>query len=105
MIVYSINSSDSFDEAKKHLEFCCGGKSKEKKRSEVILVGNKCDLPKRTVSLEEGLALAREWSIPFFETSALNGERVFEAFETISQQIYDPTRARKVDLLMIKRAR
>lgn len=46
-----------------------------------IIVGNKCDLkPKRKVSEEEGVELARRLRCPFFETSALTAHNVDEAF-------------------------
>lgn len=37
----------------------------------MLLVGNKCDLEdERCISKEEGQRLAKEWNIPFMETSA-----------------------------------
>ncbi len=39
-----------------------------------LLIANKCDMENRAVSLEEGEALAKEYSIPFFETSAKQGK-------------------------------
>jgi GTPase SAR1 family protein len=43
----------------------------------VILIGNKCDLADdRQVSDEDALELAREFRIPYLETSALTRENV-----------------------------
>ena len=46
-----------------------------------ILVGNKTDLLKREVSREEAVTLAREFSVHYFETSALKGKNVEELFQ------------------------
>jgi len=48
----------------------------------IVLVGNKADLPadRRAVSTEEGARLAKQYSVPFFETSAKTGVNVDEAF-------------------------
>ena len=47
----------------------------------IVLVGNKSDLSsERKVELTEGEELAREWSIPFIETSAATGDRVKDIF-------------------------
>ena len=53
-----------------------------------ILIGNKFDLAsKRVVTHDEGLALAKEFKIPFFETSAVNNTNVDQAFMTLVQDI------------------
>lgn len=36
----------------------------------MVLVGNKCDLPARTVDTKQAQELARSYGIPFIETSA-----------------------------------
>lgn len=47
----------------------------------LVLVGNKCDLAhERQVSQQEGLAVAREWGCPFFESSAKDNVNVEESF-------------------------
>eukprot|EP01036_Dinobryon_divergens_P023919 gene23919-32317_t len=54
-----------------------------------ILVGNKCDLiQQRAVSFEEGQALAKEFKVPFMETSAMNDINVEEVFMKISKDVY-----------------
>lgn len=53
-----------------------------------ILIGNKFDLAqKRVVTHEEGAMLAKEFKIPFFETSAVNNTNVDNAFMTLVQDI------------------
>lgn len=53
-----------------------------------ILVGNKCDnISERTVSYEEGLELAKEYNMQFFECSAKSDININKIFTTISEQI------------------
>lgn len=53
-----------------------------------MLVANKKDLESaRTVSTAEGSDLAAKYNIPFFETSAFNGEKVNQAFEVLGRNI------------------
>ena len=54
-----------------------------------ILVGNKCDLPNRTVTKEEGEALAAKYGIPFYEVSAKTKANVAEAFEHITKDVQE----------------
>ena len=53
-----------------------------------ILVGNKCDMEdKRVISHARGKALADEFGIPFFETSAKANVKVEDAFFSIARDI------------------
>ena len=53
-----------------------------------VLVGNKCDLSNiRQVSKQQGQQLAREYDIPFIETSARTGENVQEAFILLASDV------------------
>jgi len=55
-----------------------------------ILIGNKSDLSaQRAISYEEGAAVAKEFGIPFIETSAVNGVNVEEAFTKLIEDVYD----------------
>lgn len=57
---------------------------------EKILIATKCDLKaERAVSTEEGEEMAREFGIPFFETSSLDGTNVQETFYEIAKKIKD----------------
>lgn len=48
----------------------------------MVLVGNKCDIAdKRQVEMAEGQALADEYKLKFFETSAKANTRVDEVSE------------------------
>ena len=58
------------------------------KTSKIILVANKKDIENsRVVSYEEGLEFSQKYKIPFFETSAFNGENVNLSFEVLGKEI------------------
>uniref|UniRef100_A0A6B2LKM7 Uncharacterized protein n=1 Tax=Arcella intermedia TaxID=1963864 RepID=A0A6B2LKM7_9EUKA len=79
LIVYSILSKLSFDEARRYHD-----KIKLVKDEEdvpIVLVANKADLEQmREVSKEQGEALAQEFQCPFFETSAKSRMNVDQVF-------------------------
>ena len=53
-----------------------------------VIVGNKCDLDEaRKVSTEEGQELAKQYNVPFLETSARNSMGVEDCFLTMAKQI------------------
>lgn len=59
-----------------------------------ILIGNKCDMEEeRKVSYEDGKALADEFNVKFFETSAKTPINVEEAFLSIAKDV----KARVID--------
>ncbi len=61
-------------------------------KGKIVLAGNKADLvgashPGRLLFRET----ARQLDLPFFETSALNGQNVAACFETLCRKIIDPS--------------
>ena len=53
-----------------------------------ILIGNKSDLPDRSIAPADGAALAKEFGFHlFYETSAKTGEHVQAAFDTLALDI------------------
>ena len=53
----------------------------------LVLLGNKCDMESRNVTREMGIKMAEELKISYFEISALTGQGIREAFETLTQDI------------------
>ncbi|CAD8075608.1 unnamed protein product [Paramecium sonneborni] len=52
-----------------------------------LLIGNKVDVLNRQVSKDEGEALARQFGVPFFETSAKEGINVADAFFAMAKAV------------------
>jgi small GTP-binding protein len=77
VIVYSVISQVSFNEADKYRE-------KVKNLAQglnIVLCGNKCEQPDRTVTEQDGREKAASWGCPFFETSSRDNINVYAAFE------------------------
>jgi len=53
----------------------------------MVLVGNKCDLPTRAVDMRQAQEVARNYGIPFVETSAKTRMGVDDAFYTLVREI------------------
>lgn len=85
LLVYDITERKSFNSIRSWVDQI---KSHADMHVCKILVGNKCDLiQNRAVSFEEGEALAREFQIPFMETSAFNDINVEEAFMKLAKDV------------------
>lgn len=52
-----------------------------------LILGNKCDMPNKVISAEKGQALAAEYGVAFFETSAKSNLNVADAFLTITRDV------------------
>ena len=83
---YDISYKRSFDrvkfwvnEVKKHPEI----------KTNVVIVGTKCDILDREVTEEEGKKLADELGVKYFETSAKTGYNVNEAYNFLIKDIFD----------------
>jgi len=62
----------------------------------IMMVGNKCDLEQqREVPSKEAESFAVANKISFLETSALNGQNVNQAFETLLHEIYNTVSKKK----------
>ena len=53
----------------------------------MVLIGNKCDLPIRTVDMRGAQDVARNYGVPFVETSAKTRMGVDDAFYTLVREI------------------
>ena len=81
ILVYDITNQKSFSK----IQEWTNNLEKNNKNYIAVLVGNKIDLEsKREVSKNEGLTLANQLNIEFFETSCLTNENVEEMMDKIS---------------------
>ena len=87
LIVYSLTSRQSFQDIKLIREQILRVKGSD--RVPIVLAANKCDViePQREVSTDEGCNLAREWGIPYIETSAKNSYIVNSLFTEIVKEM------------------
>ncbi|XP_069012369.1 ras-related protein Rab-37-like isoform X1 [Embiotoca jacksoni] len=85
LLLYDITSKSSFDNIRAWLT-----EIHEYAQSEVIimLLGNKADMSsERAIRRDEGERLAREYSVPFMETSAKTGVNVELAFTAVAKEL------------------
>jgi Ras-related protein Rab-11A len=87
LLIYDITKKSTFSNIDKWLKEV---KEHTSEDTEILLVGNKCDLESlRSVSVEEGLDYAKKHNFSFIETSALDSTNVELAFFTLINQIYN----------------
>ncbi|XP_051168449.1 ras-related protein Rab-37 isoform X9 [Leptopilina boulardi] len=85
LLLYDITNKKSYDNIRAWL-----GEIREYAQDDVvvILIGNKCDCGnQREIRREEGERLAREYQVPFMETSAKTGINVELAFHAIAREL------------------
>lgn len=85
MVVYDVTSRDTFNKVQLWIDSIkesCNGKN-----IDVILVGNKTDL-EREVSEEEAKAVAQEYDVKYFETSAKEDTNVATAFYELASDAF-----------------
>lgn len=86
MVVFDLTKKESYQHASswiKEVENYTDG-------TVVVLCGNKSDLEKdRVISYDEANQLARDFGIPYFETSCKTGEGVEAAFVALAQNTYN----------------
>ena len=56
----------------------------------MVLVGNKCDLPTRSIDMQQARDAATHYQIPFVETSAKTRMGVDDAFYTLVRSAAGP---------------
>ncbi len=87
IVTCALNNRKSFANLKNWLFSIKDNNSNE--NLPIVIVANKCDLmDEREIRKDEIQCLAKEWNGDFFETSALDGTNVDEAFDHIINKIY-----------------
>ena len=87
VLVFDVTDEASFEKIKDWMDQILSNTNKDEIC--LVLLGNKCDVEAATRSIkpEQGRELANELNINYFETSALSGYNIKEAFETLTIDI------------------
>ena len=85
ILVFDVNEEISFTKIKDWIEQIKSNVSQDE--ISLILLGNKCDIEERAISKEQGQEMANSLQINYYETSALNGTGINEAFEGLTKEI------------------
>eukprot|EP01121_Diplochlamys_sp_Union-15-3_P011870 TRINITY_DN3480_c0_g1_i2.p1 TRINITY_DN3480_c0_g1~~TRINITY_DN3480_c0_g1_i2.p1 ORF type:complete len:207 (-),score=41.17 TRINITY_DN3480_c0_g1_i2:47-628(-) len=85
LIVYSVAAKSSFEAVTNFREQIL--RVKDEDDYPMIILGNKCDLESREVTVQEGQDLAKSVHCPFLETSAKARINVEEAFYEVVREI------------------
>jgi len=95
LLVYDITRRDTFNHLTRWLEEV---RQNANPHMTIMLIGNKCDLERREVTVDEGAQFARQHGLIFLETSAKTAENVEEAFMATARKIYENIKAGVYDL-------
>jgi GTPase KRas protein len=101
LCVFAVNNTKSFEEIKQYREqikrvkdaddipMVCKyfNDKKQKEKHSHLVVGNKIDLPTRSIDLSYAKDFAASLSMPFVQTSAKTRQGVEEAFYTLVREI------------------
>ena len=85
ILVFDVTDEVSFNQISDWMEQINANVSKDE--VSLILIGNKCDLEERIVNQEKGEEMANSLNIKYYETSALKGIGINEAFEGLTKMI------------------
>ena len=85
VLVYDVTDEASYEKIRDWMEQILSNTQQDE--IGLVLLGNKCDMEPRAVSEEQGIKMAEDLKISYFETSALNGQGIKEAFEQLTRDI------------------
>ena len=85
VLVYDVTDESSYEKIRDWMEQILSNTQQEE--IGLVLLGNKCDMEPRSVTEEMGKKMAEELKIEYYETSALNGQGIKEAFEALTRDI------------------
>jgi Ras-related protein Rab-8A len=84
MLVFDVTDVRSFNQTKQWFQSIHDNVSGD---VVIVLMGNKSDKPGRTVTFEQGQAMAKEFGVEYFETSAKSGQNVESTFLHLAKAI------------------
>merc|ERR1712093_609036 len=99
VLVYDVTNKNSFDNINSWLEDIArhhgygSSSSSLVNKPSIILVGNKCDMPKKVVSTETAQRFAEKNGLQFIEASAKDSSNVETAFVNLVSEILQQTEA------------
>ncbi|XP_050315346.1 GTPase HRas [Anthonomus grandis grandis] len=85
LLVFAVNSVKSFDDIVVYREQIL--RVKDTEDVPMVLVGNKCDLSAWVVDMNRARDIAKQYNIPFIETSAKTRMGVDDAFYSLVREI------------------
>ena len=85
LLVFAVDNTKSFEDIGMYREQI--KRVKDAEDVAMVLVGNKCDIPTRAVEMTEAQEVAKQYMIPFVETSAKTRLCVDDAFYTLVREI------------------
>jgi Ras-related protein Rab-1A len=84
LVVFDVTSTESF----KHVTEWLKKIKDQKENIAIVLMGNKFDLPNRTVTKEEAEEFAKKNKLSYFESSAKLNKNIQEAFAKVVNEAY-----------------
>ena len=94
VLIYDVTDEISYEKIRDWAEQILSNTQQEK--ISMVLLGNKCDMESRTVTEDMGNKLSEELKICYFETSALTGQGIKEAFEKLTKDIMKKREMKKI---------
>ena len=85
MLVYDVTEETSFIKIKDWMEQIITNIGGDE--ISIVLLGNKCDVEERAITKERGQEMADSLKVFYYETSALNGMGINDAFEGLTKEI------------------
>ena len=93
ILVFDVTSEDSYNQITDWMDQIKNNVSQDD--ISLILIGNKCDIQERIVEKERGEQMAEKLEINYFETSALTGQGISEAFEGLAKLILKKKKSKR----------
>lgn len=84
VLVFDVVDQKSFDKIKEWMTQIKSNTQTDK--IVLVLLGNKCDSEPRNITTQDGEALGNELGIAYYETSALTGNGIAQAFELLMEE-------------------